>query len=304
MLLLALAFVLTAGIGITLGSWLGFPGQAESGQQAGAGSAADGIGSGRGRRAHAGDRRGAHASDAARDTAEDPQPGTGPDERRPSGPPGTCRRRAARSSARCRPSAATRIRGSPRRSSRTTARPTPCTRPTRQRSSRRTTGVWWSTRRTAGRRRRRRTARKSPGTTSACTPRRTPIQQLETGKLNAASQAAGRMFCNYNSTTNTENIIWTETDGNMLGEVHRITAPGRVELVAARPPQHRLQRTADGRHGHGTVRLPQGLGQRLAVSAGNAPGDVQYFRLNKWEYLTIGKRRCEARGTNARRDQE
>jgi len=45
------------------------------------------------------------------------------------------------------------------------------------------------------------------------------IQQLETGTLNAASQAAGRMFCNYNSTTNTENIIWTQTDGNMLGEV-------------------------------------------------------------------------------------
>ena len=45
------------------------------------------------------------------------------------------------------------------------------------------------------------------------------IQQLETGKLDAASQAAGRMFCNYNSGTNTEDIIWTETDGNMLGEV-------------------------------------------------------------------------------------
>jgi serine/threonine protein kinase len=45
------------------------------------------------------------------------------------------------------------------------------------------------------------------------------IQQLETGKLNAASQAAGRMFCNYDSSTNTEDIIWTETDGNMLGEV-------------------------------------------------------------------------------------
>jgi hypothetical protein len=45
------------------------------------------------------------------------------------------------------------------------------------------------------------------------------IQQLESGKLNAASQAAGRMFCNYDSATNTEDIIWTETDGNMLGEV-------------------------------------------------------------------------------------
>ena len=45
------------------------------------------------------------------------------------------------------------------------------------------------------------------------------IQQLETGRLNAASQAAGRMFCNYNSKTNTEDIIWTETDGNLLGEV-------------------------------------------------------------------------------------
>ena len=37
-LLLALAFALTAGIGITLGSWLGFPGRADSGQQPGAGS--------------------------------------------------------------------------------------------------------------------------------------------------------------------------------------------------------------------------------------------------------------------------
>ena len=45
------------------------------------------------------------------------------------------------------------------------------------------------------------------------------VQQLETGKLNAASQAAGRMFCNYDSKTNTEDIIWTETDGNLLGEV-------------------------------------------------------------------------------------
>jgi hypothetical protein len=45
------------------------------------------------------------------------------------------------------------------------------------------------------------------------------IRQLETGKLNAASQAAGRMFCNYDNKTNTEDIIWTETDGNMLGEV-------------------------------------------------------------------------------------
>ncbi len=27
------------------------------------------------------------------------------------------------------------------------------------------------------------------------------------------------MFCKYNSSTNTESIIWTQTDGNMLGEV-------------------------------------------------------------------------------------
>ena len=72
MLLLALAFVLTAGIGITLGSWLGFPGQADSGQQPGVGSPAA-TGCGRGGSAHAGDRRGAHASHAARDTAEDPR---------------------------------------------------------------------------------------------------------------------------------------------------------------------------------------------------------------------------------------
>jgi hypothetical protein len=45
------------------------------------------------------------------------------------------------------------------------------------------------------------------------------IAQLETGKLNASSQAAGRVFCNYNSSTSTEDIIWTQTDGNMLGEV-------------------------------------------------------------------------------------
>jgi hypothetical protein len=45
------------------------------------------------------------------------------------------------------------------------------------------------------------------------------IKQLESGRLNAASQAAGRMFCNYDSSTNSEDIIWTETDGNMLGEV-------------------------------------------------------------------------------------
>jgi serine/threonine protein kinase len=45
------------------------------------------------------------------------------------------------------------------------------------------------------------------------------IAQLETGKLNAASQAAGRVFCDYNSGSNSETIIWTQTDGNMLGEV-------------------------------------------------------------------------------------
>ena len=45
------------------------------------------------------------------------------------------------------------------------------------------------------------------------------VRQLESGKLNAASQAAGRMFCNYDSSTNTEDIIWTETDGDLLGEV-------------------------------------------------------------------------------------
>jgi len=49
--------------------------------------------------------------------------------------------------------------------------------------------------------------------------RKYSIQQLETGKLNAASQAAGRMFCSYDNSTNTEDIIWTETDGNMLAEV-------------------------------------------------------------------------------------
>jgi len=45
------------------------------------------------------------------------------------------------------------------------------------------------------------------------------IKQLETGKLDPARQAAGRMFCNYNSSTSTEDIIWTQTDGNMLAEV-------------------------------------------------------------------------------------
>jgi len=45
------------------------------------------------------------------------------------------------------------------------------------------------------------------------------IAQLESGKLNASTQAAGRVFCNYNSSTNTEDMIWTQTDGNMLGEM-------------------------------------------------------------------------------------
>jgi serine/threonine protein kinase len=45
------------------------------------------------------------------------------------------------------------------------------------------------------------------------------IKQMETGKLSPSTQAAGRMFCSYNSSTFTEDIIWTQTDGNMLGEV-------------------------------------------------------------------------------------
>jgi serine/threonine protein kinase len=45
------------------------------------------------------------------------------------------------------------------------------------------------------------------------------IAALESGKLNAASQAAGRVFCNYNSGANSETMIWTQSDGNMLGEV-------------------------------------------------------------------------------------
>ena len=69
-LLLALAFVLTAGIGITLGSWLGFPGRADSGQQPGAGLRPAASGRRPASRPrpprHAGDRRGAHAAHAAR----------------------------------------------------------------------------------------------------------------------------------------------------------------------------------------------------------------------------------------------
>lgn len=52
------------------------------------------------------------------------------------------------------------------------------------------------------------------------------IAQLETGKLNASNQAAGRMFCKYNSNTS-EDIIWTETEGNMLGLV---TGPAHLPV--------------------------------------------------------------------------
>ncbi len=45
------------------------------------------------------------------------------------------------------------------------------------------------------------------------------VAQLESGKLSAASEAAGRMFCEYNSSNDTEDIIWTQTDGNLLGQV-------------------------------------------------------------------------------------
>jgi hypothetical protein len=44
------------------------------------------------------------------------------------------------------------------------------------------------------------------------------IAQLESGRLSPASQAAGRMFCKYNR-DGTEVIIWTQTDGNLLGQV-------------------------------------------------------------------------------------
>ena len=220
-LLLALAFVLTAGIGITLGSWLGFPGKAASGQHPGSGSAAA-AGSG---------------STAAATAARTPTASaalTPPT--LPATPPKTLKQALALVNTTVWTTGYL-----PQKSCTfVTAVSARCTSPYpgitmaffQNYSS---PGALYKAYDTA--------IKQANGgrlviNTQDCGASAPPVegaeiswnhfglhtrdysvQELETGKLNAASQAAGRMFCNYDSSTNTESIIWTETDGNLLAEV-------------------------------------------------------------------------------------
>jgi serine/threonine protein kinase len=220
-LLLALAFALTAGIGITLGSWLGFPGQAASGQRPGAGSsAAAAAGSG-------------SASAAVRTPATGASltpptlPATPPKTLRQALamvnvtvwttgflPPKSCTFASA-VSARC----SDPYPGITEAFFQNYSSPDALYQAYEAAIKQANNGRFVVNTQDCG-------ASAPPENGGEISWNHfglhTPaysIQQMETGKLNAASQAAGRMFCNYNSTTNTENIIWTQTDGNMLGEV-------------------------------------------------------------------------------------
>jgi hypothetical protein len=219
-LLLALAFALTAGIGITLGSWLGFPGKAASGQRPGASSPAAPAGS-------------ASAAAAVR------TPATGASltpPTLPATPPKTLRQALALVNATvwttgflppksCTFASAVSARCSDPYPGITVAffqnysSPDALYQAYEAAIKQANNGRFVVNTQDCGAS----APPKNGGEISwnhfgLHTPAYS-IQQLETGKLNAASQAAGRMFCNYNSTTNTENIIWTETDGNLLGEV-------------------------------------------------------------------------------------
>ena len=221
-LLLALAFVLTAGIGITLGSWLGFPGKAESGQQPGSGAAAAGSGSG---------------STAAGTAARAPATSaTLTPPTLPATPPKTLSQALAlvnttvwttgylpqksctfvsAVSARC----SSPYPGITMAFFQNYSSPDALYKAYEAAIKQANSGRLVINTQDCG-------ASAPPATGAEISwnhfglhTRDYSVQQLETGKLNAASQAAGRMFCNYDSSTNTESIIWTETDGNMLGEV-------------------------------------------------------------------------------------
>ena len=217
-LLLALAFVLTAGIGITLGSWLGFPGKADSGQQPGVGSAAaSGSGSA------------AAARTAATGAALTPPA-------LPATPAKTLKQAltlldstvwttgylpqksctyASAVSAKC----SAPYPGITMAFFQNYSSPDALYRAYEAAIKQANSGRLVINTQDCG-------ASAPPANGAEISwnhfglhTRDYSVQQLETGKLSAASQAAGRMFCNYNSSTNTESIIWTETDGNMLGEV-------------------------------------------------------------------------------------
>jgi serine/threonine protein kinase len=216
-LLLALAFVLTAGIGITLGSWLGFPGQADSGRQPGLGSVASGSGSA------------AAARTAATGAALTPPT-------LPATPPKTLKQALALLDTTVWTTGYL-----PQKSctfasavSATCSAPYPgITMAFFQNYS--SPGALYHAYEAAIKQANNGRLVINTQDCGASAPpangaeiswnhfglhtRDYSVAQLETGKLNAASQAAGRMFCNYDSSTNTESIIWTETDGNMLGEV-------------------------------------------------------------------------------------
>jgi serine/threonine protein kinase len=217
-LLLALAFVLTAGIGITLGSWLGFPGKADSGQQPGAGSAAAGSGTGS-----------AAARTAAAGAALTPPvlPAT-PAKTLEQAltlldttvwttgylPPKSCTYASAVSAECSAPYPGITMAFFQNYSS-----PGALYQAYEAAIKQDNSGRLVINTQDCG-------ASAPPANGAEISwnhfglhTRDYSVQQLETGKLNAASQAAGRMFCNYDSGTNTESIIWTETDGNMLGEV-------------------------------------------------------------------------------------
>ena len=236
-----------AGIGITLGAWLGFPGRAASGQQPGAA------------------RRRAAASARTPATGAAPTPPTLPAtsqktleqalalRTRPSGRPGTCRRRAARSSARCPPKCSEPYPGIAMAFFQNYSSPDALYKAYKAAIKRRMAGVSWSTCRTAGRRRPRPMARRSPGTTSASTPGRIG-RAAGNGQAERGEPGRWPDVLRLRQQPRTREHHLDGERRQHAGRGDGITAPGRVELVVACPPQHGLQGRAHGRHGHGAVR--------------------------------------------------
>jgi serine/threonine protein kinase len=217
-LLLALAFALTAGIGITLGSWLGFPGPAASGRPPGAGSAAE---------AASGSVAAARAAAARAALTPPALPATAPKTLKQALalldatvwttgylPPKSCTFASA-VSAKC----SDPYPGITMAFFQNYSSPDALYRAYEAAIRQANKGRLVINTQDCG-------ASAPPANGAEISwnhfglhNRDYSVQQLETAKLNAASQAAGRMFCNYDSSTNTESIIWTQTDGNMLGEV-------------------------------------------------------------------------------------
>ncbi len=260
-LLLALAFALTAGIGITLGSWLGFPGQAASGQRPGAGSPAAAAGS-------------ASAAAAVR------TPATGASltpPTLPATPPKTLRQALAMLNATVwttgflPPKSCTFASAVSARCSDPYPGITDGVLPELQLARRSLPGLRGSDQ--AGQQRAFRGQHAGLRRVGATGERRGDLlEPLRPAHPGVFDPATGNGQAERGEPGRRPDVLQLQQHHQHrehhldpdrwqpAGRGNRITAPGRVELVASRAPQHRLQRAADGRHEHGAVRLPEGLG--------------------------------------------